>query len=374
MKQYFAIHPDFKSRLVAMHFMWFFCFLLSAVVFAGCSSDVQTSRKYGTEPSSGEKLRVGPRKIPPQQTQGESDQRIINKPGPQKRLASLPPKSQEEAIVEKLSGYKTAAEYFTITSRNFPEAVTAVTLPKGYYADPNKKYPLVIAFGGAGECAKTPRQGALAWLLYYKLDDAVAALGTSRLETENFRGLVSPAHLADFNRKLKKTPYRGVILACPSSPLLTAGGGPEQPDYEEFIMDELLPALKSRYRVIDDAVGVDGVSMGGARAMYYGLKYPEIFSTIGSSQGAFGPYMDLYAHLADRNESMLKKRPIQLVTSDKDVLAPHVERMHRMLSARNIPHSYLILTGPHDYIFNQGPGSISLLVFHDRALRSKNEF
>jgi enterochelin esterase-like enzyme len=148
--------------------------------------------------------------------------------------------------------------------------------------------------------------------------------------------------------------------------------GPEFPEIEEYIMDELIPALKKRYRVAEEAIGVDGVSMGGARSMYYGLKYPEVFFSVGSVQGAFGPYLDLYRHLAKTNEPSLKKRAIQLVTSDRDVMKPSVEAMHKLLLENHIPHSYRILTGPHDYIFNQGPGAISLLVFHSQALRQGN--
>ena len=121
-------------------------------------------------------------------------------------------------------------------------------------------------------------------------------------------------------------------------------------------MDELIPALKSRYRVADARVGVDGVSMGGARSMYYGFKYPEVFSSIGSVQGAFGPYFDIYRHFVERHRETLKKRSIQLVTSDRDPMAPSVERMHQLLLDKLDTHLYLKLTGPHDYIFNQGTG------------------
>ena len=27
--------------------------------------------------------------------------------------------------------------------------------------------------------------------------------------------------------------------------------------------------------------------------------------------------------------------------------------------------------GPHDYVFNQGPGGVEMLLFHDRALRGE---
>jgi enterochelin esterase-like enzyme len=105
--------------------------------------------------------------------------------------------------------------------------------------------------------------------------------------------------------------------------------------------------------------------------MYYGFKYPEIFSTIGSVQGAFGPYMDAYKEFVKKNRHILKGRAIQLVTSDRDTMAPSVERMHQMLDEFGVPHQYLKLTGPHDYLFNQGPGAVSLLVFHNRGPQTR---
>jgi iron(III)-salmochelin esterase len=289
---------------------------------------------------------------------------------PPKSITSpLPQKPVGEVVVEKLSGYKISAEYFTLPSRKYPQGVAVVSLPLDYEKHPTRKYPLVIAFGGAGECARTPRDGALAWLYYYKTDDAIRALKNNRITPDDFRGLVTPSHLNDFNKRLRARPYGGIILACPSSPPLSPLVGLEYPDYEEYIMNELVPALKKRYRVADGRVGVDGVSMGGARSMYYGFKYPEVFASIGSIQGAFGPYFDIYRHFVGRYSEILKHRSIQLVTSDHDPMAPSVERMHHLLVEHSIRHRYLKLPGPHDYIFNQGPGALELLVFHDRALR-----
>ncbi|MBI5248054.1 MAG: hypothetical protein HY912_01045 [Desulfomonile tiedjei] len=272
-------------------------------------------------------------------------------------------------LVEKIPGYKVSAEYLTLPSKHFSQNITAVSLPLDYEKNPDKSYPLVIVFGGAGECAKSPREGALAWMRYYKTDEAVVALASNHLDTNHFRGLVTPGHLRDFNRKLSARPYKGVILACPASPLISGQRGPEFPEYEAFVIDELIPELKRRYRVADRSIGVDGVSMGGSRSMYYGFKYPEIFSSVGAVQGAFGPFMDIYRDLVTWNSGTLRKRQIQLITSDKDVMAPSVQKLHQMLVANKIPHSYLNLSGPHDYIFNQGPGALALLMFHDQALR-----
>ncbi|MEJ2718252.1 MAG: alpha/beta hydrolase-fold protein [Deltaproteobacteria bacterium] len=272
-------------------------------------------------------------------------------------------------FTEELSGYEIPVEYLIIPSGTFAQAMVSVSLPVDYEKHPEKKYPLVLAFGGAGECMRPPRQGALAWVKYYKADEAVRALEDNLLNQDDFRGLVTPAQLHKFNEGLEHHPYGGVILACPYSPPLSVAERLDLPAYETFIMKELIPELKKRYRIAPQGVGVDGVSMGGARSMYYGFKYPEVFSSIGSVQGAFAPFMRVYEHLVKRNREALKDRAIQLITSDGDSMARSVEKMHRMLRANGIPHVYLTLTGPHDYIFNQGPGSLAVLLFHNQALR-----
>ncbi|MGO8881302.1 MAG: alpha/beta hydrolase [Desulfomonilaceae bacterium] len=274
--------------------------------------------------------------------------------------------------VEPITSVSAPSEYLFLDSKNIADAVVAVTLPLDYDTNRNKYYPLVIAFGGAGECARAPREGALAWVGYYKMDDAIRALGRGRLESNDFRGLITPVRLAAFNKRLKNKPYAGVIVACPYSPLITSLMEFENTGYERFIIRELVPLLKKRYRVATGRIGVDGVSMGGARAMLFGLKYPEIFSSIGSVQGAFGPFLDTYAQLARQNRDKLKGIPIQLVTSDGDGMAPSVNKMASLLKDEGIPYTYKNLTGPHDYIFNQGPGSIALLMFHDHAQRQRH--
>ena len=105
--------------------------------------------------------------------------------------------------VEPIMSVSAPSEYLFLNSQNIPDAVIAVTLPEDYATSPKKSYPLVIAFGGAGECARPPREGALAWVGYYKMDDAIRALGRGRLESNDFRGLVTPERLAAFNNRLK---------------------------------------------------------------------------------------------------------------------------------------------------------------------------
>lgn len=266
--------------------------------------------------------------------------------------------------IEKVGNYLTPTEYFSIPSRHFSDSICAVSLPQDYSNDPARKYPLVVAFGGAGECMRSPRQGALAWVHYYRADEAASALSSQNLKSSDFRGLVNKDQLEKFNHTLQVSPYKGVILVCPYSPALGLQPGLEFPEYEKYIVDELIPALCKHYRIDQSRIGVDGVSMGGARSMYYGLKYPQVFKRIGSVQAAVGPFMETYRLLINSNHDQISKCTIQIVSSDGDIFLKSVDTFSSMLNSLRLPHSLLILTGPHDYIFNQGPGSLALLAFH----------
>lgn len=336
-----------NARNVAMYLS------LCSMVLAGCTSgcDGRTRPSTGGTTTSGPSARA--------RLEHQDDARADE--------------SEEEGGWEPLKGHEVQAELLTLRSKHIAEAAVAVALPADYETSPEKNYPLVLAFGGAGECAREPRRGALAWIEYYEADEALAALRTNALGERDLKGLTTPAQLATLNERLQNSPFGGVILACPSSPLISEEFPLDSSRYEAFIMDEVIPRITARYRVMKGQIGIDGVSMGGARSMYFGLKHPDTFASIGAVQGAFGRYIEIYRSLIRHNRDALSKRPIQLVTSDGDGLAPAVTRMHNLLDEHDVPHDFLMLTGPHDYIFNQGPGVISLLMFHDTALRPMRE-
>jgi putative tributyrin esterase len=59
--------------------------------------------------------------------------------------------------------------------------------------------------------------------------------------------------------------------------------------YESYILQELIPDVENRFRVIKDrgARAVGGLSMGGYGAIKFGLKHPEVFALVASMSGAF---------------------------------------------------------------------------------------
>lgn len=60
--------------------------------------------------------------------------------------------------------------------------------------------------------------------------------------------------------------------------------------YESYIVSELVPQIDARYRTLADREHrvIAGLSMGGYGSLKFGLKYPQLFSLVGSFSGALG--------------------------------------------------------------------------------------
>ena len=236
--------------------------ILALIALGACSSQEKAAPTSESRPvqSEIEKPQPVPAAVQPEKTVETGVDKKIGE-------VKVEPESTAPAVAvtEKIQGYKTPAEYIILQSKRFPSNVTAVSLPLDYFEQPDKSYPLVIVFGGATPNVPCPRNRvSLVWLHYYKTDDAVVALAGRSLETAHFRGLVTPAHLKDFNLKLRAKPYQGVILACPACSSRQVDPQWHFEDEVDVIMAELIPALKKHYRVKSELIGVDGVSMGGS--------------------------------------------------------------------------------------------------------------
>ncbi|HEX8846508.1 MAG TPA: alpha/beta hydrolase family protein [Pyrinomonadaceae bacterium] len=61
--------------------------------------------------------------------------------------------------------------------------------------------------------------------------------------------------------------------------------------YESYILQELIPEIESRYRVVRKREGraIAGLSMGGYGALKFGVKYPDKFIFVASISGALDP-------------------------------------------------------------------------------------
>jgi putative tributyrin esterase len=145
--------------------------------------------------------------------------------------------------------------------------------------------------------------------------------------------------------------------------------------YESYIIRELIPATSgpgiSKHRAIA------GLSMGGYGAIKFGLKYPEMFSIVGSFSGAldaplrtqksvnlrpsimsvFGPEdsktraeNDIFAIIQDASPEKIKTFPfIYLDCGTEDPFFQINRDFVSLLLDKKVPHEYRELPGNHNW-------------------------
>jgi dienelactone hydrolase len=227
--------------------------------------------------------------------------------------------------------------------------------------------PLLIALHGRGEAGRGLEVGARGWRDDYDLDVAHKRLMTPPLTQKDFHNFVTSPRLKQINDALAAQPYRGVAVACPYSPALqdrTIDGA--QP-FARFLTRDLIPKVRTKLGLsaANKRIGIDGVSMGGRLSLLIGLSHPEVFGAVGALQPAIA------GHEANWLADMAKKAavPLRLVTSADDPFRGAVRALSKALDERSVPHTLVETPGPHDYIWNRGPGSYEMLFWHDRVLR-----
>jgi len=227
--------------------------------------------------------------------------------------------------------------------------------------------PVLVALHGMGETVD-PETGAHGWLDAYELDVAIARLCAPPLDEDAFRGFVTPDRLQAVNASLAQHPYRGVIVCCPYLPR-AIGGDVSFDAYARFLADELLPRVRASTPARSElsATGIDGVSLGGVTALTLGVMRPDVFGAVGALQAAISA--DQVDRVADDLAHRIGKRPLRITTSEDDVYHDVLVALDRALVARGVAHEFAVEPGPHDYIWNKGPGAIDMLLWHDRVLR-----
>lgn len=241
-------------------------------------------------------------------------------------------------------------------------------------AGPDHRMPVLIALHGMGEARKSPADGARGWIDDYALPRAVRRLCHPPLTAEDFQGFVAGARLRRINRSLAQRPYRGLIVVSPYTPLSIAGDRPGSAmrRFGELLVDELLPRIyrETPARGTAASTGIDGVSFGGRIALMVGFRWAERFGSVASTQAGCLPaeapgLAALAANARERNPGL----KIRLLTSTGDGFRRANREISQALSRAGVDHQLLVIEGPHNYQFNRGPGSLEMLIYHDRVLR-----
>ncbi|HEX7670512.1 MAG TPA: alpha/beta hydrolase-fold protein, partial [Polyangiaceae bacterium] len=236
--------------------------------------------------------------------------------------------------------------------------------------------PVLVAFHGRGESLKGPKLGARGFIDDYQMGTTVRRLAAPPLTATDLLGFATGERLGALNASLAAHPYGGLIVVCPYLPDALHGDRAftDGPAFAKFVVEELLPRVYREMPAIGTAktTGVDGVSLGGRTALLVGLLRPEAFGAVGALQPAIDN--DETGRFADLAKSARAKNPdfaLRLLTSDGDYFLEPTLALGRGLVGRGVPHQMDVVTGPHNYEFNRGPGGYEMLVFHDRALRGR---
>jgi iron(III)-salmochelin esterase len=238
---------------------------------------------------------------------------------------------------------------------------------------PNERFPVLIALHGRGEAAKGPVRGARGWVDDYALGRAIRRLSMPPLEQRDFEGLAEPKRLKAINEELRTRAYQGLVVICPYTPDVLTGERPfdRAVPYARFLVDTVLPRARRELPIVDSvsATGIDGVSLGGRLALLSGLYEPKSFGVIGTLQAAFDSSdAGRLAAMAVNAKKANPRLKFRLLTSDEDYFLNANRAISGAFTQAQVENQLLIVAGPHDYIFNRGPGAIEMLLFHDRAL------
>jgi hypothetical protein len=235
-----------------------------------------------------------------------------------------------------------------------------------------ERVPLLIALHGLAETANE-EMGAYAWVKRYGIGDGYAhARDPQSITLEGLGKMVTELRVAEMRADLAKLPFRGMVIACPYTPnIWKVAANPEiaLDVYAPWLFDVLLPRLRSE-TPMNNKVALDGVSLGGYASLGVGVRKLSEIDSLGCVQAAVSTNdADKWTDRIAKAFATHGNKPLHLLTSTTDAFRQPVETLSASLKKRAVPHVFRLAIGPHDQPFLRGPGSLEMLLFHDRALR-----
>ncbi len=125
-------------------------------------------------------------------------------------------------------------------------------------------------------------------------------------------------------------------------------------DFEDYMFKELMPFLEETYHC-NGKRALAGLSMGGWGTLYYGLKYPTMF-TYGyamSPATSLSWYPVSLGNLisAQPDKSVFPFITLESGTQDYTVSIESVRNCDQLLMSYDIPHQFIERAGGHDWNF-----------------------
>ncbi len=153
--------------------------------------------------------------------------------------------------------------------------------------------------------------------------------------------------------------------------------------YESYIVKDLIPEIDAKFRTLSGREGrvIAGLSMGGYGSIKFGLKYPDMFSLVGSFSGALGAAAmneknagtsigrgidsilgpdesetrkanDIFKLVRELTPEKLKAAPyIYQSCGTEDFLIQNNRDFLALMNEKKLPHEYRETPGGHTWIF-----------------------
>ena len=155
-------------------------------------------------------------------------------------------------------------------------------------------------------------------------------------------------HLADNLIAAGRMPE--AILVSPDANM----PGNSFPAFEPYMVDEVIPFVESRYRVISNssARSIVGFSRGGNQAFHVAFKRPDLFSSLGVFSINLGVLSSqTYASFSDIPKLNQQIRTFVFTAGMDDTTIPFstVQRAHDRLNEMGVTHTFIPVPGEHAF-------------------------
>ncbi len=249
----------------------------------------------------------------------------------------------ESRDIEALPGFEGIIEAVEYPSgeKQLSERRMIVYLPKDYYRDTLRRYPVLYLFHGARGNEKTWIDSAN---VFHRLD-SLRADGKA-----NDFILVMP----NMNRYFSDKEYNnGHALRAMRSFWLQNG------EMERHFAQDVVRFTDQRYRTVAEKSGraIAGMSNGGLQALYLSATYPQAFGYV----GLFSPYAeptfaaqyhrDIYGSLWGKMEDQFADPPAfyGIYIGKTDFFHPHIRLFERKMTRKGYPHELILAEGGHEW-------------------------
>jgi len=180
--------------------------------------------------------------------------------------------------------------------------------------------------------------------------------------TGHFNNWTDSSKLSDYNSK------HNFIIVTPegNNGWYTDSATVANDKYESYIIKELIPEIDKKFRTQTDRNHrvVAGLSMGGYGSIKFGLKYPEMFTLVGSFSGALGAASLTEKEVGTKGviaESILGVYGAADSETRKQNDAFKLIREMPADKIRNLPFIY-VDCGTEDFLFQSNRDFVNLLV------------